>query len=100
MVDPAAILAIIRPIDAAAALICNEIDKVLELKPEEQPALEGLRKGVEKLKSGLVAFNVLLSATRVDPGFTVVLYVRWLRSTHMLKVLIIHNITERAKRKE
>ena len=56
-----AILAIIQRIDAAAALVCNVIDKALELE-HERPALKDLRKGVKRLKSGAVAFNVLLSA--------------------------------------
>lgn len=93
----AALLAIIRRIDAAAALVCNDIDKALELEHEERPALKDLRKGVENLKSSVVAFNVLLSASDIGEAahFNFIMYVIWL---HMLKELIIHNITEWTKR--
>ena len=98
----AAILAIIRPIDAAAALVCNGIDNALEFEYEyeERPALKDLRKGVENLKSSVVAFDVLLSAVRVGAELTMIMYVTWLRSIHMLKELIIHDITEWTKRKQ
>ena len=78
---PAAILAIIQPIDAVATLVYNEVDKPLAVEHEARPVLKDLRKGVESLKSGIMALMVLLSAMRVDPGFTFVqvLYVMWLR---------------------
>ena len=83
MVDPATILAIIQPINAAATLVCNEIDKALELEHERRPALKDLRKGIENLVSGIMTFKVLLGAIRTDAGFTFVqvLYVMWLRSS-------------------
>ena len=80
MVDPPAILATIRPIDAAATLVCNEIDKVPELEHEARPALKDLRKGVENLKSGILAFKVLLSTIRTDAGFTSVQVLYVMRS--------------------
>ena len=70
MVDPAAILAIIQPIDAAAILVCNEIDNVLEPEHEARPALEDLRKAVENIKSSIMPFKVLLGTIRTDTGFT------------------------------
>ena len=70
MVDPAAILAIIQLIDAAAILVCNEIDNVLESEHEARPALKDLHKGVENIKSSIMAFKVLLGTIRTDTGFT------------------------------
>ena len=72
MVDPAAIRGIIRLIDAAATLVCNEIDKALELEHEARPALKDLRKEIENLKAGIMAFEVLMNAIRVDAAFTFV----------------------------
>ena len=72
MVDPAAIRGIIRLIDAAATLVCNEIDKALELEHEARPALKDLRKEIENLKAGIMAFEVLMNTIRVDAAFTFV----------------------------
>ena len=71
----AAILTIIRHIDAAATLVCSDIDKALELEREELPALKDLRKGVENLKSGVVVFKILLSAVTEVTQITWITYV-------------------------
>jgi hypothetical protein len=55
----AAILAILRSVDAAATLVCNEIDMVLD-EHEVRQALEDLRKGVENLKSDILVYEVLI----------------------------------------
>ena len=45
--DLTAILAILRSVDTAATLVCNEIDNALEPEHEERQALKDLRKGLE-----------------------------------------------------
>ena len=87
------ILAILRSVDTAAALVCNEIDNVLEPEHEvpeheERQALEDLRKGVENLRSDIIVYDVLLKSIEVHLMWR---YVMWLRS-HAEP--IIHNITE------
>ena len=70
IVDPAAVLAIIQPIDAAATLVCNEIDEALELEHEARTILKDLRKETENIKSGLMTVEFFLIAIKVDAGFT------------------------------
>jgi hypothetical protein len=83
----AAILAILRSVDAAATLVCNEINKALKSEHEVQ-ALNDLRKGVENLKSDIIVYEVLMK----DPHFGCKKgYVIGLRSTEP----IINNITAR-----
>ena len=64
------ILAILRSVDEAATLVCNVIDTALPTTTErlerQVGALKGLHKGVENLKSDIMAYNVLLSATQKD----------------------------------
>jgi len=62
---------ILRSVDTAATLV-NVIDKALEPEHEERQALKDLRKGVENLKSDIVAYEVLLSSTEKDTGSSLV----------------------------
>ena len=68
--DLTAILAILRSVDTAATLVCNEIDNALEPEHEERQALKDLRKGLENLKSDIMVYEVLLSPKEMDtpPG--------------------------------
>ncbi len=59
-VDPDDTLAILRAVDAAATLVCNEVDNALEPEHVDQQTLQDLRKGVENLKSDIVLYKVLL----------------------------------------
>ena len=65
---PAEILAILRSVDAAATLVCNEIDKALELELEHEArrVLTELRKGVESLGLNTIVYKILLSAMEKD----------------------------------
>jgi len=59
------IFAILRFVDTAATLVCNEIDNALGPEhevPEHEvrQALKDLRKGVENLRSDIIVYNVLL----------------------------------------
>jgi len=63
--DLVTIIAILRSVDTAATLVCNEIDNGLEHahedpEHEERQALNNLRKGVENLKSDIMVYKVLL----------------------------------------
>ena len=78
---PAAIIAILRSVDAAVTLFCNEIDKALEPEHEERQALKDLRKGLENLKSDIMLYEVLLSPMEIDtPPSLKQQYVMGLRS--------------------
>jgi ApbE superfamily uncharacterized protein (UPF0280 family) len=56
----AAILAVLQSVDAAATLVCNLIDKILEPEHEVRQALKDLRKEVENLKSDVLVYEVLM----------------------------------------
>ena len=59
----------------------NVIDKALEPEHEERQPLKDLRKGVENLKSDIIAYEVLLSSMEKDTGSSLVQrYVIGLRS--------------------
>ena len=66
--NPAAILVLLRLVDAEVTSVCNEIDKALDLELEHAVgrALKKLRKGVESLKSDTMVYKVLLSAVEKD----------------------------------
>lgn len=68
IMGPAAILAILQSVDAAATLVCNEIDKALELELEHEArrVLKELRKGVESLGLNTMVYKILLSAMEKD----------------------------------
>jgi len=66
MADPGTILAILQFVGAAAMLVCEAIDKVIELEHEERQALKDLRKGVENLKSDTMVYKILLNAMETD----------------------------------
>ena len=59
-VDPDDTLAILRTVDAAATLACNEVDNTIEPEHVDQQTLKDLRKGVENLKSDIMLYKVLL----------------------------------------
>lgn len=65
---PAAILNTLQYISAAVTLVCNEVEKALELEldHEERQALKELHKRVESLKSDTMAYKVLLNAMKKD----------------------------------
>ena len=63
---PSGILAILRSVDAAATLVCNEIDKACATERVERQALKDLRKGVENLKCNIVAYKHLLGVMLKD----------------------------------
>jgi len=92
-------LAILRSVDTAATLVCNEIDNTTEPEHEEpeheeRQALKDLRKGVENLRSDIIVYNVLLKDLEHHHMWR---YVMGLRS-HAEP--IIHNITDCTERKE
>ena len=59
-VDPDDILAILRAVDAAATLVCNEVDNALEPEHVDQQTQKDLRKGIENLKFDIMLYKVLL----------------------------------------
>ena len=59
--DPTAILTILRSVDTAATLVCNEIDNALEPEHEERQAPKDLRKWLGNLKSDIMLYEILLS---------------------------------------
>lgn len=58
--DPEDILAILRAVDAAATLVCNEVNNAFEPDHVDGQALNVLRKAVEDLKSDIMLYKVLL----------------------------------------
>ena len=46
--------------------VCEAVDKVIELKHEEQRAMKEFRKGVDSLKSDTLAYKVLMNAMEND----------------------------------
>jgi hypothetical protein len=66
MLDPGTILAIVQIVGAAAAAVCDAIDKALELEHDERHALKDLRRGVESLRSDTTVYKVLLNAMQND----------------------------------
>ena len=80
--DLRAILAILRSVDTAATLVCNEIDNALEPEHEERRALKDLRKGLDNLKSDIMLYEVLLSPMAMDTPLSLrQQYVMGLRSS-------------------
>jgi len=65
MADPATILAILHFVGAAAILVCEVVDKAIDLKYELQ-ALKELRREVEGLRSDTMVYKVLLNAMEND----------------------------------
>ena len=65
MVHPATILSTLMSVCIAAKVVCDEIDKALELELELEArrALNELRQGVESLKSDTMGYKILLGAT-------------------------------------
>ena len=104
--DPATILAILQFVGAATMLVCEAIDKAIELDHEERQALKDLRKGVENLKSDTMVYKILVNAIETDTGLNGRSpYTRFTqryvtRLTHMLTGLIIYNITDKTEMKQ
>ena len=65
------IFAILLSVDATATLVCNQIDEARSTDHIERQALRELRKGVENLKSDIMAYSVLLCAMQKDTGLSV-----------------------------
>ena len=64
---PAYTFATLLAVDAAATVVCNEIDRARAPDVERQ-ALKGLYKGVGNLTCDILAYKLLLSAMLKDPG--------------------------------
>ena len=58
--DPEDILAILRAVDAAATLVCNEVNNAVKPDHVDRQALKDLRKAVENLKADIILYKVLL----------------------------------------
>ena len=63
---PEMILATLQFVGASALAVCKVIDKAIELEHKERHTLQGLRKGVDSLKSDTLVYKVLLNAVEND----------------------------------
>ena len=102
------ILALLRLVGTAATVVCDEVDKALDLDHEVRQALKDLRKRVESLKSVTMVYKVLLSAMEKDTDLNgrspytrfIQRYVMGCTQAHMLTQLSIYNITDKTERKQ